>query len=65
MPNSPPRPAILIPGIQGSSLEDYYPTDPTFAWSTLGIIETKIFGPDFDSLALDDNANVDLSSDVP
>jgi hypothetical protein len=55
------RPCIVIPGIQGSALQNAYPLSPATTWSTLTIIGTKFTAPDFDSLALDDTATADRS----
>jgi len=59
-----PRPSIVVPGIKGTSLENYYAVDPAQIWSTLGALETEVFGPDFTSLALDPSARTDLASDI-
>jgi Lecithin:cholesterol acyltransferase len=53
------RPCIIIPGIQGSALQNVYPLSPSTTWSTLTIIGEKFTAPDFDSLALDDTATAD------
>lgn len=53
------RPCIIIPGIQGSALQNTYPLSPATTWSTLTIIGEKFTAPDFDSLALDDSAGAD------
>ena len=58
------RPTIVIPGIQGSSLENYYPLAPEVTWSTLRVVESHVVAPDFDALALDDPADADLSDNV-
>jgi hypothetical protein len=58
------RPCIVIPGILGSSLEDYYPLSPETSWSAEAVIKSKLVAPDFDALALDDNADADLTEDV-
>jgi hypothetical protein len=46
------RPAIIIPGIQGSTLQNFYPIEPTTTWSTLIIAESKVAALNFDLLAL-------------
>jgi Lecithin:cholesterol acyltransferase len=53
------RPCIIIPGIQGSALQNMYPISPATTWSTLTIIGEKFTSPNFDSLALDDTATAD------
>jgi hypothetical protein len=58
------RPCIVIPGIQGSTLQNFYPIDPVTTWSTLVIAEGKLFALDFDSLALSDDAKSDRSATV-
>jgi Lecithin:cholesterol acyltransferase len=58
------RPCIIIPGIQGTSLENFYPFAPATTWSTLSVVEGKFVAPDFDSLALDDTGAADRSEDV-
>lgn len=55
------RPSIVIPGIQGSMLENSYPIDPVTTWSTLTVAESKLFALDFDALALADDAQSDRS----
>jgi hypothetical protein len=59
-----PQPCIVIPGIQGSSLENFYPIDAVTTWSTLTILESKIMAPDFQSLALDASGRADRSDRV-
>lgn len=46
------RPVIVVPGIQGTSLQNYYPPDPSLVWSLTSIVERAVWGVDFDSLAL-------------
>jgi lecithin:cholesterol acyltransferase len=58
------RPCIVIPGILGSSLEDFYPLSPDTTWSAESVVKSKLIAPDFDALALDDNADADLTEDV-
>lgn len=58
------RPCIIIPGIQGSALQNVYPISPQTTWSTLTIIGEKFTPPDFKSLALDDAAVADLNEYV-
>jgi hypothetical protein len=52
------RPCIVIPGILGSSLEDFYPLAPETAWSAASVVESKLVAPDFDGSALDEVATV-------
>jgi hypothetical protein len=58
------RPCIIIPGIQGSALQNVYPLSPLTTWSTLTIVGEKFAAPDFDSLALDDAAMADRDEHV-
>jgi hypothetical protein len=58
------RPSIVVPGIQGSSLQNFYPIDPVTTWSTMVIAESKFVAPDFDSLALADDGRADRASQV-
>ncbi len=58
------RPCIIVPGIQGSALQNVYPISPLTTWSTLTIIGEKFTSPDFKSLALDDAADADLNEYV-
>ncbi|HYB91428.1 MAG TPA: hypothetical protein VEC38_10315 [Candidatus Binataceae bacterium] len=60
----PARPCIIIPGIQGSALQNAYPISPQTTWSTLAVVAEKFTTPDFDSLALDDAAAADLKDNV-
>jgi hypothetical protein len=57
-------PCIVIPGIQGSSLENCYPIAPETTWSTSQVVETRFVAPDFDSLALDDPGDADATEQV-
>ncbi len=59
-----PRPTLVLPGIQGSSLENCYPLAPETTWSALRVVESRLVAPDFDALALDDPADADLATDV-
>jgi hypothetical protein len=58
------RPCIVVPGIQGSTLQNFYPIDPVTTWSTMVIAENKFIAPDFNSLALTDDGRADRSSQV-
>jgi len=58
------RPCIIIPGIQGSALQNVYLIAPQTTWSTLTIIGEKFTPPDFESLALNDEAVADLNEFV-
>src|SRR5579863_2200562 len=58
------RPCIIVPGIQGSALQNAYPLSPLTTWSTLTIVGEKFATPDFDSLALDDSAAADRNEYV-
>jgi len=57
------RPCVIIPGIQGSALQNTYPLAPLTTWSTLTIVGEKFTPPAFDSLALDDAAQADRDED--
>lgn len=60
----PTRPCIVIPGIQGSGLENFYPVSPATTWSTLAVAETHFVAPDFKTLALDDSGLSDADAEV-
>ena len=50
------HPCIIIPGIQGTGLENVYALPPATTWSTL---DASVLPPDFDSLALESTGEVD------
>jgi pimeloyl-ACP methyl ester carboxylesterase len=54
----------VIPGIEGSGLENFYPISPQSTWSLSTIIGGAIVPNDFGSLALNDNGDSDLTDDV-
>lgn len=58
------NPTIVIPGIKGSSLENFYSIEPNATWSEVDAARTMLFGPDLDDLALDPTAAFDASSRV-
>jgi hypothetical protein len=58
------RPCIIVPGIQGSALQNVYAISPKTTWSTLTIAGEKFSPPDFNSLALDDSAQADRDEHV-
>ena len=58
------RPCIVIPGIQGSALQNFYPISPVTTWSTLTVAAEHFFAPDFKSLALDDSGQSDADEEV-
>lgn len=58
------RPAIIVPGIEGSALQNAYALSPAATWSALTVAETTFVAPDFDSLALSDNAKADRGNHV-
>ena len=60
----PVRPAIIIPGIQGSMLQNFYPLEPTTTWSTMTIAESRIVALDFDLLALGNDGLADRNPRV-
>ena len=53
------RPCIVIPGIEGSALQNAYPIAPATTWSAFTIAAEKFTPPDFKTLALDDDAVAD------
>lgn len=53
-------PTVIVPGIKGSSLENYYPLDVKTTWSPLQVA----LGPPFDSVALAPNGDADLADEV-
>lgn len=55
------RPCIVIPGIEGSGLQNFYPISPATTWSTAVAAETSLLAPDFNALALADDAQSDKS----
>lgn len=59
-----PRPAIVIPGIEGSALQNTYPLTPAATWSTFYAAESTFIAPNFNSLALTDDARADRSDNV-
>lgn len=58
------RPAIIVPGIKGSALQNAYALSPAATWSALVAAETAFVAPDFDSLALSDDAKADRGDHV-
>ncbi|HVN27662.1 MAG TPA: hypothetical protein VMT64_04210 [Candidatus Binataceae bacterium] len=58
------RPCIVVPGIQGSILQNFYPIDPVITWSTMVIAESKVVALDFNTLALSDDGRADRTSSV-
>jgi pimeloyl-ACP methyl ester carboxylesterase len=58
------RPAIIIPGIQGSMLQNFYPLEPATTWSTLTIAESKVAALDFNLLALANDGLADRNPRV-
>lgn len=58
------NPTIVVPGIKGSSLQNFYPTSPLSTWSEWDAAATAISGPDLFSLALDPSARFDDSLEV-
>lgn len=58
------RPAIIVPGIEGSALKNSYPILPTTTWSTWIAGTSSYIAPDFDSLALSDDGNADRGEHV-
>jgi hypothetical protein len=53
---TPDHPCIVVPGIKGTGLENIYELPPASTWS---VVEAGVVVPDFDSLALDPNGEVD------
>ncbi|HTR61659.1 MAG TPA: hypothetical protein VMH37_08145 [Candidatus Binataceae bacterium] len=60
----PVRPTIIVPGIEGSALQNAYPISPTATWSTWAAASSSFIAPDFDALALSDDALTDRGQDV-
>lgn len=58
------NPTIVIPGIKGSSLENFYTLEPNATWSEVDAARMALFGPDLDDLALDPTAAFDASARV-
>ena len=58
------RPAIIVPGIEGSALTNSYPISPATTWSTWVVGASFFVAPDFNSLALSDDANADRDEHV-
>jgi Lecithin:cholesterol acyltransferase len=58
------RPTVIIPGIEGSMLQNAYPISPATTWSTWTIGTSYVAAPDFDSLALGDDAAADRDERV-
>jgi hypothetical protein len=59
------RPCVVIPGIKGTGLENFYPVAPATTWSTWWAGESALLGRiDFDTLALDSEGVVDRADDV-
>ncbi len=58
------HPAIIVPGIEGSALQNAYALSPVSTWSALVVAETSFVAPDFDSLALSDDARADRGDHV-
>jgi hypothetical protein len=57
------RPCIVIPGIPGSSREDFYPLSPDTTWSAESVVKSKVIASDFDALALDADVERGLRRD--
>ena len=60
----PIRPTVVIPGIEGSMLQNAYPISPASTWSLWTIGASYGVAPDFQSLALADDANADMDERV-
>jgi len=58
------NPTIIVPGIKGSSLENFYSLEPDATWSEVDAAKTMFFGPTFDDLALDPTAQFDRGLNV-
>jgi hypothetical protein len=59
-----PNPIIIVPGLLGSSLENFYRVEPEPTWSTLQSLATTLAGPDSFALALDRTGQVDAELEV-
>ena len=57
------RPCIVIPGILGSSLEDFYPLSPDTTWSAESVVKSKVIASDSNALALDADVESGLRRD--
>jgi len=55
---------VVVPGIQGSSLEDIYPLEPTETWSTSTVVASRVFGPSLKSLSLAPSGKHDADLEV-
>jgi Lecithin:cholesterol acyltransferase len=63
MPNVT-RPTVIVPGIEGSMLQNAYAITPSRTWSTWVVASSSFIAPDFDSLALADDATADRDEPV-
>jgi len=63
MPNVT-RPTVIVPGIEGSMLQNAYAITPSTTWSTWAAASSSFIAPDFDSLALADDAAADRAERV-
>jgi len=63
MPNVT-RPTVIVPGIEGSILQNAYAISPSTTWSTWAAASSSFVAPSFDSLALSDDATVDRDEHV-
>jgi hypothetical protein len=61
---TPDHPCIVIPGIEATGLENIYALPPAATWSTWQGVGQALGDVDFDSLALDDTAQVDDTETV-
>lgn len=58
------RPTVIVPGIEGSMLQNAYAISPATTWSTWVVASSYFIAPDFDSLALADDASADRDERV-
>lgn len=59
-----PRPCVLLPGILGTSLENFYPLRPETTWSGWEAAEEQLFGVDLPRLMLTPDGTADLDDEV-
>lgn len=57
------HPGIVLPGLQGSALLNYYQMSPAPMWGLIDMLQKQLFGLDFESLALHEGTS-DFSDHV-
>ncbi len=58
------NPTIVVPGIKGSSLENFYALEPENMWSAGNAFTSQVFGRAFTDLALDPSGTSDFAPRV-